>query len=150
MPKDPREAEGVCGNTNPWSPPLQAWQTGGAGAGDIPSSASAALAWPPPTISNGGPVSLLPSYTPTGTIVTLPGPSFTHSSGSTATASVDVGNGWANPADTDGLMVAIPSCSYLDPWIGPTANPPSPLCSGAARRDPGAETPAITQAPGWR
>lgn len=130
MPKDPREASGICGNTNPWTPPLQPWQTGGAGAGNIPSSVTASLAWPPPTISNAGALSLLPSYTPTGPIPTLSGPTFTAaSSGSTPTASIDVGNGWANPADTAGLMVAAASCSYLDPWVGPTAAPPSPLCS---------------------
>jgi len=133
MPKDPREAAGVCGNTNPWNPPLRPWQTGGAGAGNIPASATDALSWPPPTISNAGAISLLPSYTSTGTIVTLPGPTFT-TKGSTATATVDVGNGWANAADNAGMYVEVPTCSYLDPWIGPTAAPPSPLCTGAARR----------------
>ncbi|RDB21561.1 putative glucan 1,3-beta-glucosidase D [Hypsizygus marmoreus] len=132
MPKDPRAAQGVCGNSNPWTPPLKSWQTGGAGADNIPASVTRDLAWPPPVISNGGAVSLLPSYTPTGTVVTLPPPTFTHSG--SATATIDAGNGWANAGDTDGMMVAVPSCSYLDPWVGPTANPPSPLCSGGARR----------------
>jgi glucan 1,3-beta-glucosidase len=145
MPKDPREAVGVCGNTSPWNPPLRSWQTGGAGAGNIPATASAALAWPPPVISNAGSISLLPSYTSTGTLVTLPGPTFTTSSGSTATATIDVGNGWANPADSNGMFVDIPTCSYLDPWIGPTAAPPSPLCSGARRRNNKAREPREPQ-----
>ena len=33
MPTDPRLSEGVCENSDPFNPPLQAWQTGGAGAG---------------------------------------------------------------------------------------------------------------------
>jgi glucan 1,3-beta-glucosidase len=44
------------------------------------------------------------------------------------TATPSVGNGWANAADTAGLMVNIAGCNYLDPWIG-SANPPVPLCS---------------------
>ena len=106
MPPDPRAAVGVCGNLNPWTPPLQAWQTGGAGAGNIPASVSASLAWPPTALSTGGAISTLPSYTPTGPIITLPGPTFT-SSGSSATASVNVGNGWVNSADNQELFVAI-------------------------------------------
>ncbi|KAG6845238.1 hypothetical protein H0H87_012230 [Tephrocybe sp. NHM501043] len=147
MPTDPRSAVGFCGNSDPWAPPLAAWQTGGAGAGNIPTSVTSALAWPPPVISNGGDISALPAYTPTGTIVTLPVPTFTHSSGSTATATADAGTGWANSADADGMYVTIPSCSYLDPWIGPTAAPPSPLCSSAARRRYEPREPIITAAP---
>ncbi|KAG6854911.1 hypothetical protein C0991_009734 [Blastosporella zonata] len=147
MPTDPRSAIGYCGNSNPWSPPLEAWQTGGAGAGNIPASVTSAMAWPPPVISNGGPIASLPAYTPTGTLITLPVPTFTASSGSAATATANAGSGWANSADTAGMYVDISSCSYLDPWIGPTANPPSPLCSSAARRRYEPREPIITPAP---
>jgi len=128
MPTDPRAAIGACGNSNPWTPPLQAWQTGGAGAGTIPASVSANLAWPPASLSTPGAVSLLPSYTPTGTIITLPGPTFTSSHGS---PTINVGSGWLNTADNQGLFVAIPTCTYLDPWVKPTTAPPSPLCLAA-------------------
>ncbi|EGN96212.1 glycoside hydrolase family 5 protein [Serpula lacrymans var. lacrymans S7.3] len=133
MPKDPRVAVGACGNQNIWSPPLQAWQTGGAGAGDLASGLSASYPWPPATISNAGAASLLPTYTPTGTVATLPGPTFTLTSGS-QTKTASAGDGWENPSDTAKGMVGIATCSYLDPWIGPSAAPPSPLCSagGAA------------------
>lgn len=125
MPHDPRDAVGQCKNANPWSPPLQPWQTGGSGAGSIPATFVAGLPWPPATISvGGGPVTLLPSYTPTGVVPTLTGPTFTP----TATGNVNVGNGWNNAADTAGLMVNMAGCSYLDPWVG-SAAPPSPLCS---------------------
>ncbi|KAG6814282.1 hypothetical protein H0H92_013407 [Tricholoma furcatifolium] len=149
MPTDPRSAIGYCGNSNPWSPPLAAWQTGGTGAGNIPASVTSALAWPPATISNGGPVSSLPAYTPTGTLITLPVPTFTTTaSGSGATGTANAGDGWENTADTSGMFVEIPTCSYLDPWVGPTVAPPSPLCSSSAqRRRYQPREPLITAAP---
>lgn len=122
MPTDPRTAVGTCGNKSPFDGPLKAYQTGGAGAGTIPASATADIPWPPASLSNAGAVSLLPSYTPTGALVTLPGPSFT------STVTVDVGSGWTNPSDQAGMMVPVAGCTYLDPWVG-DADPPSPLCS---------------------
>ncbi|KZT28462.1 glycoside hydrolase family 5 protein [Neolentinus lepideus HHB14362 ss-1] len=142
MPKDPRSADGTCGNTAPWSPPLQPSQTGGAGAGSIPASVSASLAWPPTSISNAGAVTALPSYTQTGSVPTLTAGTFSAS----GTATISAGNGWANSADTASMYVAISTCSYLDPWVGPSAAPPSPLCSGAAKRAPVPE-PLITAPP---
>lgn len=147
MPTDPRAAIGACGNSNPWTPPLQAWQTGGTGAGNIPASVSASLAWPPASLSTGGAVSSLPFYTSTGTIITLPGPTFASTSGfPTATASINVGDGWVNTADTQGLFVAIPTCTYLDPWVNPTTPAPSPFCPTAARRGAASEA-TMTPAP---
>jgi glucan 1,3-beta-glucosidase len=137
MPTDPRAATGVCENSSPWNPPLQAWQTGGAGAGNIPTSVSASLAWPPASLSNGGAITLLPSYTPTGPLMTLPVPTFTAAS---ATSTISAGSGWENNGDTAGMMVQIPSCSYLNPWVGPTAAPPSPLCAGAPQITPAVST----------
>ena len=141
MPTDPREAAGTCGNSDPWDGPLEAWQTGGSGAGQIPASFTSSYAWPPTSISNAGAATLLPTYTQTGAIPTLPAPTFTKTSGGT----VDAGSGWLNTADASGMAVPIPTCSYLDPWVG-SANPPSPLCSGAARRDAIPE-PVITGTP---
>ena len=144
MPKDPRKASGVCGNTSPWTPPLKSWQTGGAGADQIPASFSSAYTWPPASISNAGAASLLPTYTQTGPIPTLPGPTFT-----SATASVSIGSGWQNNADKQGMAVPIPTCSYYDPWIG-TTDPPSPLCSGSStKREEKRKVPeaVITPAP---
>ncbi|KAF8889766.1 glycoside hydrolase [Gymnopilus junonius] len=120
MPTDPREAAGVCGNSNPWS-----------GCWKYPPSATSSLAWPPSTLSTGGAVSNLPSYTPTGPIPTLPVPTFS-AAGSIST--INAGNGWQNPSDTQGVNVPIPICTYLDPWVDPGTAPPSPLCAGAAAR----------------
>ncbi|KAH7889854.1 exo-beta-1,3-glucanase [Phlebopus sp. FC_14] len=147
MPKDPRTASGTCADQGIWSPPLQPWQTGGAGAGQIDPSVAQSYAWPPATISNAGAVTLLPSYTPTGAVATLPPPTFTFTSNGHA-STANAGNGWQNPSDNAGEMVNIATCSYLDPWIGPSAAPPSPLCSGgaAARAVP---EPLITPGPCW-
>jgi glucan 1,3-beta-glucosidase len=124
MPTDPREAADACGNTSPWEPPLQAWQTGGAGAGDIPATVTGANPWPPVSISAAGAVTLLPSYTP-------------------ATPTINAGNGWNNPSDNAGLGVDIPGCTYLDPWVDPST-PPPPVCSGGGG---GAASPSITPPP---
>lgn len=142
MPEDPREAAGACGNGSPWEPPLQAWQTGGAGAGNIPASITSAHPWPPASISAAGAVNLLPSYTQTGPVPTLPAPTFTAVSGSTATPTVDAGNGWNNPSDNAGLAVEVPGCTYLDPWVDPGTAPP-PACNGGG----GAAPPVITPPP---
>jgi aryl-phospho-beta-D-glucosidase BglC (GH1 family) len=144
MPTDPRAANGVCGNTHPWQPPLAPSQTGGSGAGNIPSSVSANLAWPPTSISNAGAaVTLLPQFTRTGTIPTLPAPSFT------GKTSVSVGDGWENPSDTLGLAVPIATCTYPSAWMESGFSVP-PACgaqSTGRRRDIVPNEPTITPAP---
>ncbi|KAF8205271.1 glycoside hydrolase superfamily [Mycena galopus ATCC 62051] len=155
MPPDPRAAVGQCGNPSPFPGPLSAWQTGGAGAGSIPTSVIESLAWPPPSIfwpnSVSTPGSLLPTYTPAGTPVTLPGPTFTTTS-ATSTGTANAGDGWANASDQAGMMGPAAGCTYYDPWVGSSFAPPSPLCTGAAalrRRESAAEAPepAITAPP---
>ncbi|KAK2460379.1 hypothetical protein APHAL10511_007544 [Amanita phalloides] len=127
LPLDPREADGACGNTNPWIPPLQSWQLGGAGAGNVPPGSTDNSPWPPANIANGGPVNQLPAYKPAGPIPTLPPPTYT---GTNPTQTFDAGSGWNNPADQTGMYIPIPGCQYLDPWVGPNAAPPPP-CPGA-------------------
>ncbi|KAL0947441.1 hypothetical protein HGRIS_013549 [Hohenbuehelia grisea] len=133
MPTDPRQADGVCGNIAPWTPPLRP------GSGNVPAGA---LSWPPPSITQGGPATLLPAYTPTGPIPTLPGPTL---SGAAMTATPDVGSGWANANDNAGYMTEIATCSYLPAWPAATAQVP-PLCGVAARRE-AAPLPGPTPAP---
>ncbi|KAF8509917.1 glycoside hydrolase family 5 protein [Gautieria morchelliformis] len=128
IPTDPRSAAGACKNSNPWTGPLAAWQTGGSGAGSLAPSATSSLVWPPAAISNAGPASLLPTYTPTGTIPTLAVPTFTASSPATT---FSAGNGWANAQDTGGAFVPISGCSYPDPWSGVGAPVPTAPCSGS-------------------
>src|ERR1700691_37082 len=93
IPTDPRKAVGQCaalGGDSPFNGTYSAWQTGGSGAGTIsPSFISEFQQWPPTTISNvDDPASLLPSYTSTGSVVTLPPPTLTAS----ATHSISVGD----------------------------------------------------------
>lgn len=145
MPTDPREANGVCGNSDPWTPPLAPSQTGGSGAGQIPASVSSSLAWPPSTISNAGAITLLPQYTHTGTIPTLSAPTFTSTS-----SSVNPGNGWENPSDTLSLAVPIATCTYPSPWMEDGFSIP-PVCGPESttglRRDVIIDEPAATPPP---
>jgi glucan 1,3-beta-glucosidase len=144
LPKDPREAVGQCGNSNPRTGSLAPSQTGGSGAGQIPASVSSQLAWPPTSISNAGAaVSLLPHYTRTGSVPTPAVPTFS------ATSSINAGNGWENSADTLGLAVPIATCSYPNPWMesGFTVPPACGTQSTGARRDVVGEVPLITAAP---
>jgi aryl-phospho-beta-D-glucosidase BglC (GH1 family) len=148
MPTDPRQADGVCGNTSPWSPPLASNQLGLDSSATIAASVSSSYPWPPSTISFGGVPSQIPQYVPTGAIPTLAAPTFTQS-GVTPTTTVNPGDGWENAKDTAGLMVNAATCSYLDPWVGTTVAPPSPLCSSSKRREPALEyrEPMITAMP---
>ncbi|KAJ7491298.1 exo-beta-1,3-glucanase [Mycena latifolia] len=155
MPIDPRSAVGQCGNSDPFVGTLSSWQTGGAGAGSMAASVTDALSWPPPAISFPGgasAASVLPTFAASGTPITLPGPTFTPTSGATAAASISSGDGWANPSDTAGMMGPIAGCSYFDPWIGSTVAPPAPLCTAAANALFAVPTttdaaPSITPAP---
>lgn len=104
---------------------LQPFQTGGVGAGEIAASFSSEFAWPPATVSNAGPASLLPSYTQTGPIPTLPPPTITASSPATT---FNAGNGWANAQDTLAAYTPISGCPYLDPWSGVGAPLPTAPC----------------------
>ncbi|KAF6749462.1 exo-beta-1,3-glucanase [Ephemerocybe angulata] len=151
MPADPREAAGACGNTNPWQPPLQPWMTGGAGAGDIPQTFLASYTWPPTSLTTVGPPAGLPSYTPTGSIITLkPETATTTASGVKITKTADPGSGWNNPKDNAGLYVEIAGCGYLDAYVDPEAAVPA-LCvqsRDVSRRAPEpVPSPAITPPP---
>jgi len=149
MPTDPRTAYGTCGNTSPWTPPLAPNQLGQDSSAALAATVSALYPWPPSTISFGGKPSQLPTYTPTGAIPTLAAPTFTQS-GVKPTTTVNPGNGWENAQDTAGLMVNVATCNYLDPWVGTTVAPPSPLCTSASRRrEPALEyrEPMITAMP---
>lgn len=117
MPKDPRKATGVCAAVGAAGPSFdgtfQPTQTGGAGAGNIGPAVTAAFPWPPDSIANAdAPVNLLPTYTPTGPIATLPPPTLTP----TPTKSVDVGSGWLNSQDTASAPTPIAGCSYPSAW----------------------------------
>jgi len=143
MPTDPREAIGTCGNTSPWQPPLRPWQTGGAGAGDIPASVTRQYAWPPAAISQAGPINAIPRYTSTGTHVTLTPLVPTPTGSEHVTATPDPGTGW-NGGSGSGAFVEVAGCTYPDPWIDPGSAVPPPCAAAGARR---AADPEITPPP---
>ena len=108
MPTNPRRAPGSCAafarqynqpapDVQNFAGPLSAWQTGGAGAGNIVAAQTNSYKWPPNSIGGGGGgnPAQLPQYTPTGTPITMtPGPAPTN-----MPAGVAMPNGWANPSD---------------------------------------------------
>ena len=142
IPADPRSVSGACKSTNPWAGPLAPWQTGGSGAGSIDPSVTATLPWPPVSISNAGPVSLLPTYTSTGTVPTLAVPTFT---GSNPATTFSAGSGWNNAQDTGGAFVAVAGCTYPDPWSGVGAPVPTAPCGGAAGSVASTAATAVTK-----
>jgi hypothetical protein len=133
IPTDPRNAVGQCaglGNAgSPFGGSYSAWATGGAGAGTIaPSFLASFSQWPPATLANAnGPASLLPSYTSTGSIITMPPPALTP----TPTKSVSVGDGWFDAGDTAGGVTTVQGCSYPNAWSAVGVSVPS-QCGGGA------------------
>jgi glucan 1,3-beta-glucosidase len=147
IPTDPRDAVGACARAgvvgNQYDGTPAPWQIGGTGAGNIPASNLAALAWPPAMIAEGGPVAALPRYTPTGPNPTLPGP--TQPAG--ATSSIDFGNGLHNPQATGGAYVPIVGCTYPDAWATDVPRPNAAFCPAAAAGAPPADAPPVDADP---
>ncbi|KAG8863719.1 hypothetical protein FRB96_007556 [Tulasnella sp. 330] len=152
MPTDPRTAYGVCASLGvpaTSAPPVPATATGGAGAGTISAAFAASYTpWPVTSLASIASANVLPTYTATGTLKTMPGPTFT-TPGSTAT--FDAGSGWFNSADTVGAHVPVAGCTYFDQYVLDLASqPPLPTaaCVGSAakkaKRNP---APAPTPAP---
>jgi glucan 1,3-beta-glucosidase len=127
---DPREAVGYCagilGASQPFDGVYPSTATGGVsplyylthshsklilvyiqtGAGTLDPVMSASNTFPPATVSPSYRGASLPTYTPTGTIHTLPGPTFT------AAPKASVGSGWNNPADTELAYVYVSSIVF--------------------------------------
>jgi glucan 1,3-beta-glucosidase len=131
IPKDPREAVGHCAriltSTQIFDGNYPSSATGGVGAGTLDPVQSASHTFPPPTISpsfSGTQISLLPTYTPTGSLKTLFAPTFT------AAPTATVGTGWNNANDNAPAYVPISGCSYPNPWDAVNSSLPSTTCSG--------------------
>jgi glucan 1,3-beta-glucosidase len=149
IPADPREASGTCAAEGVSGPifdgTYESWQTGGAGAGAIAATARAEFGqWPPAVISGvgGAPVGVLPTYTPTGTVATLPPAQLTAS----ATHTVSSGDGWADPQDTAAGPATIPGCIYPDPWNAISAAVPTVFCGSGVIAPVADETSTTAQA----
>ncbi|GAA6064426.1 hypothetical protein JCM10212_001201 [Sporobolomyces blumeae] len=146
IPTNPRTALGACPSlvtSNGFSiayttlpaPTLAPWMTGGTGAGTIldQDMYTSFSAWPPASLG-ATPVEFLPTYTPTGSIITAPAPAQPTSFPASYSSSVDVGTGWVQPTDTAGYYTPVAGCSYPDPWSGVAAPIPTTLCTGAAAK----------------
>lgn len=114
IPADPRKAAGVCASVgvggNQFSGTYPASATGGGNGQIATASIGSYSAWPPaslgPSPSYGSAqIALMPTYTQTGTPVTL-----THAAVPTA-AAVQPG-GWANTGDTAKAWTAVAGCTY--------------------------------------
>ncbi|CAE6415024.1 unnamed protein product [Rhizoctonia solani] len=134
--KDPREAYGTCASqglpSNPFNAPLQAWQTGGAGAGNIvPAQMAKYGTWPPTTINNAN--APYATYTQTASITTMPAPTYTAVHGKT-TKTFDAGSGWYKTDDTGPAYTTVAGCMYAPAWDAIAS--PSPMTCTNQRRWP--------------
>lgn len=131
IPANPRSAAGTCTTVIPGSAPFPA-PSYTPRVGIFDPTQLAAYPWPPVEI--GTPplaVAALPSFTPTGTIITLapgPTPSLLPIGYGSMNLTRIAGNGWNALNDTSSFFVAKADCSYLDPWGGVGANVP-PICA---------------------
>jgi len=130
IPKDPRTSVGKCqalGVAQAAAGAFSAWQTGGAGAGTIAAAETASYPWPPVTLSGlgGAAYNLVPTYTPTGVMSTLPPAQLT--------PSASEGNGWYDAQDTASAMVTVSGCSYPNAWDSAGAVAPTALCPAGAK-----------------
>jgi aryl-phospho-beta-D-glucosidase BglC (GH1 family) len=127
IPADPREAEGQCARVGApfekFAGPFKPYQTGGAGAGQI-SAAQLALygIWPPTAIGGQKNLAILPQYTATGPIPTLPVPTYYKPN---SKDTFDAGSGWTSAKDTTPMSVPITGCTYPPIWDSATAAVPA-------------------------
>ncbi|KAK7017753.1 glycoside hydrolase family 5 protein [Favolaschia claudopus] len=133
MPTDPRQALGKCASIgikgSGFSGQFKSWQTGGAGAGTISPDATQAFGdWPPRTLTgySEDEMSLLPTYTATGSIPTLT--YTTPAASGSATPTVSVGNGWADASDTQLVATAVAGCTYPAAWGAANMPVPTARC----------------------
>lgn len=132
IPTDPRTAAGTCIAQGIAPVPFdgtysEPYMTGGAGAGTIAAAEFASYPWPAASFTavGAGQMTLLPQYTPTATPVTLPAPTFTSPGGAT----INAGNGWANPNDnTRSAFTAIAGCTYPPEYSAASLSPTAGAC----------------------
>ncbi|PPQ84071.1 hypothetical protein CVT26_013152 [Gymnopilus dilepis] len=129
IPKDPRTAHGMCGalgaSLQPFNGTYQPWQTGTPSS--IPASSTSQFPWLPTTISAADvPVSLLPTYTDTAAIITLPPATFTKAPASVTKAA----DGWFNTQDTAGGITTVSGCPYPSEYAASFSVIPTAPCTG--------------------
>lgn len=109
----------------------QPWQTGdGTGVVDAAVQASFGV-WPPTSIGDIPNATLLPTYTATGPIPTLPTQTYP---APTPHATIDGGNGWFDAADTIPGITTVAGCTYPNPWDATGLPVPAAVCTGTPVR----------------
>lgn len=138
--KDPRTVIGSCGpSTGPvFDNTFDSWMTGGAGAGNVDPTQTVQYPWPPVSLVDGNNPSQMPLYTSTGSVTTLPMPTFTDSNGKAIDATA---NGWFNINDNALAPTPIPGCPYPDPWNALNDTIPAGCPTGVSMAIPAAITP---------
>ncbi|KAI0029788.1 glycoside hydrolase family 5 protein [Vararia minispora EC-137] len=151
IPSDPRTFVGTCAALGtaeqPWNGTFAGWQTGAPTSSVAPSSRTS-LAFPPSLSNIVVPMTLLPTYTPTGTITTLSVPTTFTRAPKSVTAGVD---GWFDKQDTAGGVTTVAGCGYPDEYNGifsttPTAPCTGPTAAAGATTVPGPAATAATTA----
>ncbi|TFK32824.1 glycoside hydrolase superfamily [Crucibulum laeve] len=142
IPTDPREAIGKCAALSAASVPFDGtfsgWQTG-APTSSIAASSSSLFPWPPTTLSGiSVPMSLVPTYTTTGSVTTMPVQTY-----SGAPASVTKSDdGWFDKQDTEGGVVTVSGCPYPSEYDGIFQVVPTAPCTGPGDAPASTITPA--------
>ncbi|KAF9450270.1 glycoside hydrolase family 5 protein [Macrolepiota fuliginosa MF-IS2] len=129
IPQDPRVALGKCASlgasSDPFDGKYQPWQTGTPSS--IPAVSTSQFPWPPAAITQADvELSVLPTYTNTAPIITMPPATFT-SVPSQVTATVD---GWFNDQDTGGGIATVAGCPYPDEYRPTFSVLPTAPCTG--------------------
>ncbi|KAF9524461.1 glycoside hydrolase family 5 protein [Crepidotus variabilis] len=132
IPKDPRDTIGACQTFSkkepkPFDGQYAPWATGTTSS--IPDATRAAFPWPPAKVSHAQlPVNILPTYTNTAPIITLPPATFT-----AAPAKItEPVKGWFDSKDSEGGISPIQGCQYPDRYNGNYTDIPLPTqpCTG--------------------
>lgn len=138
MPDDPRSAVGACASLgvtgDQFDGTYSAWQTGAPASSLDPAVVQSFSAWPPATLSGvDGDMSLIPTYTATAPLETLPPDTVLLTAApASATASIASvgGDGWANSGDTSPGWAEVSGCSYPNAWDSDGVTLPTAVCTG--------------------
>ncbi|KAG2019610.1 exo-beta-1,3-glucanase [Coprinopsis cinerea AmutBmut pab1-1] len=131
IPRDPRTSIGKCvavgGNQEPFDGAYPPYRTGADPSPTIPASYSSQYPWPPASITEAAvPVELLPTYTNTAPIITLPVELPT----GTPTPLPSGLDGWFNDDDVEGGPAEINGCQYPDRYMAEFSTIPTAPCTG--------------------
>jgi len=132
IPKNPRDATGHCAAVGvapgaPFDGNFQPYQTGDGSGVIAPAILASFGEWPPTSIGLVPDAALLPTYTATGPVPTLPPATYP---APTPAATIDGGDGWFNDADTVPGMSTVAGCPYPNAWDATDAPIPTALCTG--------------------